>query len=80
MKPKNSKDRRASFLKFLALFVITITAVLFAVYFNFKVPNKENALLKDRVKSVENEMTFQDGFSKEMKSILKELIYPIKIR
>ncbi len=69
MKPKNSKDRRASFLKFLALFVITITAILFAVYFNFKVPNKENAILKDQVKSVEKEMIFQDGFSKEMKSI-----------
>ncbi|WP_452226435.1 type VI secretion system transmembrane protein TssO [Lacinutrix cladophorae] len=69
MKPKNSKDRRASFFKFLALFAVTITAILFAVYFNFKVPNKENAILKNQVKSVEKEMVFQDGFSNEMKSI-----------
>lgn len=69
MKPKNSKERRVSFFKFLALFAVTITAILFAVYFNFKIPNKENAILKEQVKGVEKEMIFQDGFSKEMKSI-----------
>lgn len=70
MKPKNSKERRASFFKFLALFAVTITAILFAVYFNFKVPNKENTLLKDKIKAVDKEMIFQDNFSKEMKTIL----------
>ena len=69
MKPKNSKDRRASFLKFLAIFAVTITAILFAVYFNFKVPNKENKILKNQVEAVEKEMIFQDGFSNEMKTI-----------
>jgi len=69
MKPKNSKERRSAFLKFLALFVVTVLAILFAVYFNFKVPNKENSLLKAEVKSVESEMEFQKNFSKEMESI-----------
>ena len=69
MKPKNSKERRSAFFKFLALFVITTLAILFAVYFNFKVPNKENALLKERVKSVEREMEFQNNFSEQMETI-----------
>ncbi|AEH02121.1 type VI secretion system transmembrane protein TssO [Lacinutrix sp. 5H-3-7-4] len=69
MKPKNSKERRSAFFKFLALFVITMLAILFAVYFNFKVPNQENTLLKAQVKSVEKEMEFQNNFSKEMSEI-----------
>ncbi|WP_299888143.1 type VI secretion system transmembrane protein TssO [uncultured Lacinutrix sp.] len=69
MKPKNSKERRSAFFKFLALFVITMLAILFAVYFNFKVPNKENDLLKAQVKAVEKEMEFQKNFSEQMETI-----------
>lgn len=69
MKPKNSKERRASFFKFLALFIVTITAILFAVFFNYKVPNKENSILKNQVKAIEKEMIFQDNFSNEMIAI-----------
>ena len=69
MKPKNSKERRSAFFKFLGLFLVTMLTLLVAVYFNFKVPNKENALLKTQVKAVEKEMTFQNDFSAEMESI-----------
>ncbi|WP_452219796.1 type VI secretion system transmembrane protein TssO [Lacinutrix salivirga] len=69
MKPKNSKERRASFFKFLALFIVTTTAILFAVFFNYKVPNKENSILKEQVKAVEKELAFQDNFSNEMIAI-----------
>jgi len=69
MKPKNSKERRSAFFKFLGLFVVTMLAILFAVYFNFKVPNQENTLLKAQVKAVEKEMVFQTSFSEEMDKI-----------
>lgn len=69
MKPKNSKERRSAFFKFLALFVITMLAILFAVYFNFKVPNKENAILKADAKAIEKEMEFQNNFSEQMMAI-----------
>lgn len=69
MKPKNSTERRNAFLKFLALFLVTLLTVVYAVYFNYKIPVKENALLKEKVKQVETEMAFQNKFTKEMKAI-----------
>jgi len=69
MKPKNSKERRKTFLRFLLLFLLTVASILVAVYFNFKVPKKENNLLKTQVRVVKKEMVFQNKFFKEMKSI-----------
>lgn len=69
MKPKNSKARRTSFLKFLALFLVTVSMIVAAVYFNYKVPAKENALLKDQAKLINNDKKFQSGFYDEMQSI-----------
>mgnify|MGYP003672431991 FL=1 len=66
MKPKNTKDRRNSFLKFLLLFLLTTGTIITAIFFNFKVPAKENALLKEQSKMVKKEMDFQSKFSKEM--------------
>ncbi len=69
MKPKNSKARTTSFLKFLALFLVTVTMIVTAVYFNYKVPAKENALLKDQAKLIKSDKEFQSGFFDEMQSI-----------
>jgi len=73
MKPKNTKERRSAFLKYLALFVVTMLAILFAVYFNFKVPSKENELLKNKVKAVEKEKVFQNKFSEKM-TVIKNML------
>ncbi len=69
MKPKNVKERRNSFLKFLLLFLVTVGTIVTAVYFNFKVPNKENELLKNQAKSIEKEIDFQSDFSEQMGNI-----------
>ena len=69
MKPKNLKERRKTFLRFLLLFLLTVASVLIAVYFNFKVPKKENKLLKTQVRIVKKEMEYQNNFFSEMKSI-----------
>ena len=69
MKPKNSKERRNSFLKFLALFLFTVAMVVTAVYFNFKVPNKENQILKAQALNIKKEMDFQNNFNKEMSTV-----------
>ena len=69
MKPKNSKERRNSFLKFLGLFLATVSMVVIAVYFNFRVPAKENELLREQAKLVKSEMEFQNGFFNEMQNI-----------
>ena len=69
MKPKNSKERRNSFLKFLALFLFTVAMVVTAVYFNFKVPKKENQILKAQALNIKKEMDFQNNFNKEMSTV-----------
>ncbi len=73
MKPKNSKERRISFLKFLALFVATVFSIQAAVYFNFTVPKKENEQLRQNQSVTEIEKEFQESFFNEMKG-LKGLI------
>ncbi|MUH34704.1 hypothetical protein D9O36_02515 [Zobellia amurskyensis] len=73
MKPKNSKERRVSFLKFSGLFIVTVSVILGAVYFNFKVPEKENMLLREQASIVEGEIKFQKGFFGEMQG-LKRMI------
>lgn len=73
MKPKNHKERQSGFLKFLLLFVVTVTMVVIAVFFNYKIPSKENSLLKTQAKAIDQEMQFQNEFSEKMLQV-KELI------
>ncbi|MGB1309418.1 MAG: type VI secretion system transmembrane protein TssO [Oceanihabitans sp.] len=73
MKPQNSKERRSSFIKFLLLFLVTMFAVIFAIYFNYKVPNKENDLLRGQAKVIQEDLKFQNNFYSEMEQV-KNLI------
>lgn len=45
----NSQDRNQAFLKFLTFFLITVLLVVVAIYFNYKVPVKENAWLQSQL-------------------------------
>lgn len=70
MKAKNTKARRSSFLKFLLLFVLTVSIIVVAFYFDFKVmPFKENKVLRTHVTQVEKEVRFQEGFSEDIKTL-----------
>ena len=71
MKPKNSKERRNSFLKFLALFLVTVGMIMAAVFFTYRVPTKENALLREQSKVIDTAMEFQSGFFNEMEGVQK---------
>ena len=66
MKPKNIKERRNSFLKFLLLFLITSATIVTAIFFTFKVPIKENNTLKAQAKRINRELTFQNSFFKKI--------------
>ncbi len=70
MKAKNTKARRSSFLKFLLLFILTVSIIVVAFYFDFKVmPFKENTVLRTQVTQVEKEVRFQEGFSQDIKTL-----------
>ncbi|MBQ4821288.1 type VI secretion system TssO [Aquimarina sp. MMG016] len=70
MKPKNSKERRNSILKFSLLFLFTTALIVTAFYFDFdRVPFKENAVWRERSALIEKEMEYQKKFSKGMKEV-----------
>ena len=69
MKPKNSRERTNSFLKFLAIFLVTVAMIVVAVYFNFKIPSKENKLLREQAEVIKGEMEYQKAFYIEMKDL-----------
>ncbi|WP_109852699.1 type VI secretion system TssO [Aquimarina sp. AU58] len=80
MKPKNSKERRNSILKFSLLFIFTVTLIVLAFFFDFdRVPLKENSVLREQSKAIKTEMQFQEEFSSEMfaiRSLLDSLDTP----
>ncbi len=73
MKPKNNKERQLSFFRFLGLFLLTVSAIVVAIFFTFKVPSKENKSLREKALIIEKEMSFQNDFYNEMTGI-KNLI------
>jgi len=72
MKPKNSKERRSSILKFGLLFLFTVALIVTAFFFDFdRVPFRENEVLREKTAIVENDVKFQKDFSKGMFRIEK---------
>jgi len=70
MKPKNSKERRNSFLKFLLIFVFTVATIVTAVFFNFQIAKKENEVLKEQAIRVKEERKFQSEFANKMDEVV----------
>jgi len=72
MKPKNSKERRNSVLKFAVLFLFTVALIVTAFFFDFdRIPFKENEVLRERKAVIEKKEKFQKDFSKGMFTIEK---------
>lgn len=72
MKPKNSKERRSSILKFAILFLFTVALIVTAFFFDFdRIPFKENSVLREGKASIEKDVKFQKDFSKGMFKIEK---------
>jgi len=63
----NKKERRNSFLLFLLMLIITIGTLMVALFFNNKLPWKENAILRKENKQVQYELNYQVRFAKELK-------------
>lgn len=62
----NSKERNQAFLQFLLFFLITVMLAIGAVYFNFRVPEKENKLLREEVDMQRTESQNQQKFVSHM--------------
>ena len=62
----NSQDRTRAFLKFLLFLLITIALVVTAIYFNFRVPVKENKWLQSELEDKRIENANQEIFVSKM--------------
>lgn len=62
----NSKERNEAFLKFLLFFGITVALIIIAVYFNFRLPLKENSKLREKITLQTQEEMNQEKFTENM--------------
>ncbi len=69
MEVLNKRERTVSFLVFLGVFVTTVLIILFAVYFNYYLPWKENEELRKDNIVMRNEFNFQEKFASEMETL-----------
>jgi hypothetical protein len=58
----NAKIRNQAFARFMIFFLISTSMVVLAVYFDFRVPVKENNILRAQVDNYENELYQQKAF------------------
>lgn len=79
MKSLNVKQRRKAFISFLLLFLLTSSLVVVIVFFNWKVPDKENRYLHNRLNYMSIEETQTNNFAEKMEKV-KGLIDSIGIK
>jgi Type VI secretion system, TssO len=69
-KPLNIKEHNNAFLKFFLFFLVTLIMAVSAVYFNFKVPNKELAILRERSELLRNQQINQENYKRTLNEIM----------
>lgn len=65
----NKKERVSAFLLFLLMFIITTGVLFLALFFNYKLPLKENEVLKNENDKILAEFNFQKQFAEEIEHI-----------
>jgi len=65
----NRKERTSAFLLFLLMFIITTGVLFFAIFFNYRLPLKENEVLKNENDKILAEFNFQKKFSEKIEHI-----------
>ncbi|HEA21175.1 hypothetical protein LCGC14_2743860 [marine sediment metagenome] len=65
----NKKERTNSFLLFLLMFVITVGILFSAFFFSYKLPWKENAMLRTENQKIRYEFLFQKKFIKNLEQV-----------
>ncbi|MEO5682170.1 MAG: type VI secretion system TssO [Chitinophagaceae bacterium] len=69
----NSQERNQAFLKFLLFFLVTIALVILAIFFNYKMPARENAMLQEEVEDQRAEEANQQKFVTRMEAAVSLL-------
>lgn len=69
----NKKERFSAFLLFMLMFIVTTGVLIFALFFDFKLPMKENEVLRSQNEAMIKQFNYQRKFSDEFKNIGKLL-------
>ena len=69
----NKKERYSAFMLFLGMFTVCAGILIFALFFNFKLPVKENEVLRTENEGMIKQFNYQQKFSDEFKNITKLL-------
>ena len=66
----NSQDRNQAFLKFLLFFIITVILIIVAIFFDYRMPIRENRMLQDEVDVQRQRETNQQKFVQKLDEVL----------
>jgi Type VI secretion system, TssO len=64
--PVNTAERSSAFWKFIFFFLMSVLMVTTAVYFDFKMPFKENDILKEKVEKIRIQSMAEEKFTNSM--------------
>lgn len=67
----NKKERTSAFIMFLLMFAVTTGVLIFALFFDFRLPLKENEVLKLENEKIVKESNFNKVFSDKVEYIGK---------
>ena len=67
----NKKERFNAFMLFLLMFFVTMIVLITAIFFNYKLPIKENEVLKHENDKMNMQFSFNKEFSNKIESINK---------
>lgn len=62
----NSQERNQAFLKFLVFFLITVALIVAAIFFDYRMPVRENAILQDKLSTHRQQEHTQQLFVQRM--------------
>ena len=66
----NSQERNQAFIKFLVFFLLTVILVITAVFFNYRLPVRENKMLQDEVDVQRQQDANQQKFVNRMQEAI----------
>jgi hypothetical protein len=72
-KPINNKEHNNAFIKFILFFLVTLAMAAGAIYYNFKIPNKELAILRVRSELLRNQQVSQEKYKRVLNDVIDML-------
>lgn len=69
-KPINIKEHNNAFLKFAFFFIVTLGMGIGAIYYNFRIPQKELAILRVRAESYRLQQINQEKYKRSLSEII----------